>query len=257
MAVITPATTYPAGALNVAGHNANVFSTTAGQGIMSEPNGGLEQANLDATFAVRDEHVMSEEAVRASQDGLNVPMDLFSNGFGDSGEDEDSTREKVYITVAGLSHRVYFPYNARHVIWQWSTFASVYHPAFYDVAAGYNRDNLIIRAYIDGLPVAAFTRPLVPSAMLFEGLGTTNDALAEDYEDSTAMWYDFTKLVRNVQAGYHELSVKVYMERNEHSVALVAEGIIPDADDPADTYDYYAHNRITFGVRNVRCVSFA
>lgn len=257
MAIITPATTYPAGALNVAGHNANIYSTAAGQGVMSEPNGGLEQANLAPAFAVRDEHVMSEEAVRASQDGLNVPMDLFSNGFGDSGEDEDSTREKVYITVAGLSHRVYFPYNARHVLWQWSTYIAVYHPVFYENQEGFNRDNLIIRAYIDGLPIAAFTRPMVPSAMLYEGLGTSNDALAEDYEDSTAMWYDFTKLVRNVPAGYHELSVKVYMERSEHTVALVAEGIIPDADDPADTYDYYAHNRITFGVRNVRCVSFA
>jgi hypothetical protein len=258
MATITPATTYPAGALDIAGHNANIFSTTAGQGVLSEPNGGLEQANLDPAFAVRDEHVMSEEAVRATQDSMVLPMDVFSNGFGDSGEDEDSTREKTYVTVAGLSHRVYFPFNARYVMWQWSLFSSVYHPVFFDNQSGFSRDNLIIRAYLDGQPMAAFTRPLVPSAQLLTGIGPPpNNALAEDYEDSTAMWYDFSRLTVNVQEGYHELNIKVYMERNEHSVALVAEGIIPDADDPADTYDYYAHNRITFGVRNVRCVSFA
>lgn len=256
MATITPVTTYPAGALNIAGHNANVFSTTAGQGIMSEPNGGLEIANLDPSFTMRDEHVMSEEAVRGSQDGLNAPMDLFSNGFGDSGDSEDAPREKTFVTVAGLSHRVYFPFTARFVLWQWSFFSSVYHPAFYDVNNGYNRDNLIIRAYLDGQPIAAFTRPLVPSAMIYEGLGTTNNARSEDYEDSTAMWYDFSKLSKNVTEGYHELDIKVYMERNRHTTNFVAEGIIPDADDPADTYEYDVHNRITFGVRNVRCVTF-
>lgn len=256
MATITAATTYPAGPLNIAGHNANVFSTTAGQGVMSEPNGGLEIANLDPTFKVRDEHVMSEEAVRGSQDGLNAPMDLFSNGFGDSGDTEDSIREKTFVTVAGLSHRVYFPFTARFVMWQWSFFSSVYHPAFYNTDTGYNRDNLIIRAYLDGQPMAAFTRPLVPSAMIYEGLGTSNNARDEDYEDSTAMWYDFSKLSKNVTEGYHELAIKVYMERGSHTTDFVAAGIVPDADDPADVYEYDVHNRITFGVRNVRCVTF-
>lgn len=257
MAVITPSTTYPAGQLDIAGHNANVYSTTAGKGVMSEPNGGLDTTNLAVGFEVRDEHVMSEEAVRASQDGVNTPMDLFSNGFGDSGDTEDSLREKTFVTVAGLSQRVYFPFDVRFVVWQWSTFISVYHPCFYVTAQdGFSRDNLIIRAYLDGSPIAAFTRPMVPSAMVYEGLGTTNNARSEDYEDSTAMWYDFSRLQKNVAKGYHELDIKVYMERNTHTTSFVAEGIVPDADDPGDTYEYDVHNRITFGVRNVRCVSF-
>jgi hypothetical protein len=264
MATITPSTTYTNGAaLDIAGHNANIFSTTSGKGVLSEPNGGLEQANLDPgslspfrePFRVYDENVMSEEAVFARQDSLTAPMDLFSNAFGDAGQTEDDLREKSFVTIAGLSERVYFPYAVTAAVWQWSFFASVYRPVFMNML---NSDGIIIRAYLDGQPIAAFTRPLVPSARVFEldGASLTNNALADDYEDSTAMWYDFSKLATNVSAGYHELSIKVYMERSDRLALFVAEGIIPDADDPGETFEYRVFTRATFGVRNIRCVSF-
>lgn len=262
MATITPSTTYPDGVvLDIAGHNANIFSTTSGKGILSEPNGGLEQINLDpgslvpfrAAFAVADEHVMSEEAVFARQDGTTIPMDLFSNAFGDAGQTEDSLREKSFVTIAGLSERVYFPYAVTAVVWQWSFFANVYRAFMGDEGS----DGIIIRAYLDGQPLASFTRPLVISAALAPASSSTgNYPLNGDHEDTTAMWYDFSKLSTNVSAGYHELTVKVYMERRSRAAFLVAEGIIPDAEDPEDTFLYYVFTRATFGVRNVRCVSF-
>lgn len=261
MATITPSTTYTDGVLlDITGHNANIFSTTSGKGILSEPNGGLEQANLDpgslvpfrTPFAVADEHVMSEEAVFARQDGTTAPMDLFSNAFGDAGQTEDSLREKSFVTIAGLSERVYFPYAVTAVVWQWSFFANVYRAFMGEDGS----DGIIIRAYLDGQPLASFTRPLVISAQVYPGAGGTNNALSEDYEDSTAMWYDFSKLATNVSAGYHELTIKVYMERSDRLAFFVAEGIIPDADDPGDTFEYRVFTRATFGVRNVRCVSF-
>jgi hypothetical protein len=261
MATITPSTTYPDGVvLDIAGHNANIFSTTSGKGILSEPNGGLEQINLDPgslspfrePFRVHDEHVMSEEAVFARQDGTTTPMDLFSNAFGDAGQTEDDLREKSFVTIAGLSARVHFPYAVTAVVWQWSFFANVYRALLDDES-----DGIIIRAYLDGLPLASFTRPLVISASLAPASsGTGNYPLNSDHEDTTAMWYDFSKLATNVSAGYHELNVKVYMERSNRSALLIAEGIIPDAEDPEATFPYRVLTRATFGVRNVRCVSF-
>jgi len=260
MATITPSTTYPNGAaLDIAGHNANIFSTTSGRGVLSEPNGGLGISNLDAAFKVRDEHVMSEEMLRGTQDGLNVPMDIFSNAFGDLGVTEDSSQEKSFVTVAGLSHRVFFPYTTTFVLWQWSFFASLYRPCFWSFNDGFSTDSIIIRAYLDGQPIAAFTRPLTVSAMLYEkelSGSFYNYPLREDYEDLTAMWYDFSKLTTGVTKGYHELNIKVFMERADRTVQARAEEIIPDAADPEDLYDYKALNRVTFGVRNVRCLSF-
>lgn len=261
MATITPSTTYSNGAaLDIAGHNANIFSTTSGKGVLSEPNGGLEQANLDPgslspfrePFRIYDENVMSEEAVFARQDSLTAPMDLFSNAFGDAGQTEDDLREKSFVTIAGLSERIYFPYAVTAVVWQWSFFANVYRAFMGETGS----DGIIIRAYLDGQPIVAFTRPLVISAQVYPGAGSANNALADDYEDSTAMWYDFSKLSTNVSAGYHELSIKVYMERSDRLANFVAEGIIPDADDPGETFEYRIFTRATFGVRNIRCVSF-
>jgi hypothetical protein len=261
MATITPSTTYTNGAaLDIAGHNANIFSTASGKGVLSEPNGGLEQVNLDPgslspfrePFRIYDENVMSEEAVFARQDSLTAPMDLFSNAFGDAGQTEDDLREKSFVTIAGLSERVYFPYAVTAVVWQWSFFANLYRAFMGDMGS----DGIIIRAYLDGQPIAAFTRPLVISAQVYPGAGGANNALSDDYEDFTAMWYDFSKLSTNVSAGYHELSVKVYMERSDRLALFVAEGIIPDADDPGETFEYRVFTRATFGVRNIRCVSF-
>lgn len=262
MATITPSTTYTNGAaLDIAGHNANVYSTTSGKGILSEPNGGLEQANLDpgsvlpfrAAFAIADEHVMSEEAVIARQESTTTPMDLFSNAFGDIGQTEDSLREKSFVTIAGVAIRVHVPYDVSFMVWQWSFFASVFRADLEDLP----RDAIIIRAYIDGQPVSAFTRPLVVSALLAPFGSGKSYPVQNDHEDSTAMWYDFSKLSTNVSAGYHELSVKVYMERqNKRTTMVEAAGIIPGAADPTDSYEYSVLSRATFGVRNARCVSF-
>jgi hypothetical protein len=265
MATITPSTTYTDGVLlNIAGHNANIFSTTSGKGVLSEPNGGLEQANLDPgslspfrePFRIYDESVMSEEAVFARQDGLVVPMDLFSDAFGDAGQTEDAFREKSFITIAGLAQRTYFPYAAAAVIWQWSFFAALYRPVVVGDGSS-SSPGIFVRAYLDGQPLASFTRPLVTSARLSEvGFGANYMRDNEDIEDFTAMWYDFSKLSTNVSAGYHELSIKVYMERAELRASIYADGVFPDADSPDDSFLFDVLSRVTFGVRNARCVSF-
>jgi len=254
MATITPATTYPAGALDIAGHNANIFSTTAGQGVLSEPNGGLEQANLAGSFRVRDEHIMSEEAVMARAEGLTTPMDIYSNAFGVK-EETDS----AYVAIGGLCQRVYIPYAMSAVIWQWSFFAACFRPAItYD---GDTQDSrlveLAMRLYIDGVEYPAFRR-FLPCTAYFENASA--DAVF-NFENVGATWFDITKLQQNVAAGYHELSIKLFAPRATNPLSDTDEGptfVAPTGlfgpNSPLTTCRVYT--RVSYGDRSVRCVMF-
>ena len=265
MATITAATTYPAGPLNIAGHNANVFSTTAGQGVMSEPNGGLEIANLDPSFVVRDEHVMSEEAVMAKAEGLTVPMDVYNNAFAMREEDDP-----VFVPVGGLCQRVYIPFNVSAVMWQWSFYVAVWRPfmvrTFEDQLLGADIPQVSVRLFIDGVEYPAFRRPLPVSADLWVSssplVGSAGGQI--NYENVSAVWYDISKLQTAVTAGYHELSIKLYMPRvhfgTDEDEMQVQASVLRFATSPTNDGDptvaTTVHTRVTLGSRSVRFVMF-
>jgi hypothetical protein len=268
MATITAATTYPTGLLNIAGHNANVFSTTAGQGVMSEPNGNLEIANLDPTFKVRDEHVMSEEAVMAKSEGLTAPMDVYNNAFAMREEDDP-----VFVPIGGLCQRVYIPFNVSAVMWQWSFYVAVWRPFMVQTAEdqllGADIPQVSVRLFIDGVEYPAFRRPLPVSADLWlsstVGVNHFGSAGTQiNYENVSAVWYDISKLQTTVAAGYHELSVKLYMPRvhfndaedeTQTQVGVVQYAASPENDGDT-TVTSTVHTRVTLGSRSVRFVMF-
>ncbi len=283
MAVITPNTTYPNGAnLSVPNHNANVYATASGRGIMSEPNGGLQVVNLDAAFTIRDEHVMPEEAVIARMDGSTIPMDVYNNAFGVR-DDEDP----AYVAIAGLGERIYVPYAVSAMVWQWSFHVSVFRPYMYSLSEQGQAAlaDMNIRVFIDGAEQSAHRRGLPVSADLFldEPLNGTAqnksvvDAVASlfpeapktgaiyDYGHVTQLWFDMSALRQNVAKGYHELTVKVYMPRitfnpnndvnpDELSIDANTSDFSPNGN--SDVIEARVHTRISFGTRNVRCVMF-
>jgi hypothetical protein len=253
MATITPQTTYPDGAvLDVANHNANIYSVTPGRGIMSEPNGGLEQANLVTGFTVRAEHIMAEEAVLARADSMTVPMDVYSNGFGVI-EDLDTN----YVPVAGLCQRVYIPFNLSALVWEWSFFIAAFRPAvaFDD---SYTRYALDLRVFIDGVEYTSMRRPVPMSAIC-----ATNTTILEVAEQVCANWYDFALLLENVTKGYHDIAVKLFMERpldaaTEQAPVIKLDGkwLGPDQVTASGEYDSKLHMRISFGTRSSRAIMF-
>lgn len=268
MATITAATTYPTGLLNIAGHNANIFSTTAGQGVMSEPNGNLEIANLDPAFVVRDEHVMSEEAVMAKSEGLTVPMDVYNNAFAMREEDDP-----VFVPIGGLCQRVYIPFNVSAVVWQWSFYVAVFRPFIVQASQeqffGADIPQVSVRLFIDGVEYPAFRRPLPVSADLHLSNTPGTDKAGSagqkiNYENVSAVWYDISKLQTQVAAGYHELSVKLYMPRVHFNDAedetQTQVGVLKFATSPENdggtTVTTTIHTRVTFGSRSVRFVMF-
>ena len=274
MALIIPNTTYPNGAgLPVGGHNANIYSTSTGRGILSEPNGGLQIANLDPSFQVRDEHVMPEEAVVARMDGSTTPMDVYSNAFGIREEEENTTT--AYVPIAGLGQRVYVPYDVSALLWQWSFHVSGFKP-FTSRLASLETDigTSVVRVYFDGVEVAVFRRSLPISAWIVLAESSagpeTKDSLI-DYGNTTQLWYDTARLMKNVSKGYHEVSAKLFLPRlvfDPNDVGDVGEMMInvnPYSvfDLPAEVeidetikYSVDVYTRASFGNRSVRCVMF-
>lgn len=273
MATIVPVTTYPAGALSISGHNANVYAAVAGRGILSEPNGGLTGANLDPTFTLRDEHVMPEEGTIVRMDGTSIPMDVYNDAFGIRDDDDPA-----YVALAGLGERIYLPYNVSCLLWQWSFSVSVWRPYLYQLLT---RDAeippLALRVFIDGVEQAAFRRYLPVSADLlidrFAATGVSTlagSASAEyNYEQITQLWFDISKLQTSVAKGFHELTVKLYLPRitfnptgtidDPEELSVVANGadfnpFNPNALD--EDLSVTIHQRVSFGTRNVRCIAF-
>jgi|DEB19_MinimDraft_3_1074340.scaffolds.fasta_scaffold00851_5 hypothetical protein len=256
MATITPSTTYPDGTtLNVTGHNANIYSTVAGKGILSEPNGGLQQVNLDAAFQVRADHVMAEEAVRARQDSLTTPMDIYSNGFGTL-LDVDGN----YVAIGGLCHRAYIPFDVDALVWEWSFFLAAFRPAVTakETAGGaaYTPD-VVFRVYVDGTEFPAMRRQPPVSARVSSTISETANA-----EAVSANWYDFTHLQKNVSKGFHDVAVKVYIQPPvDQDTKLSLDVIMPGnwispTYGPTDEVAGTLHQRVTLGTRSVRCVMF-
>lgn len=266
MSTITPATVYPNGAaLSVNGHNANVYSTTAGQGILSEPNGGLNINNLDPTFVLRDEHVMPEEAVFARADSSTLPMDIYNNAFGIRDDDDPS-----YVPVAGLCERVYVPFTVSVAIWQWSFYAAPWHAYLFRTdTQDAEIPPMSIRVFLDGVESAAHRRnfPIGGQVVRNPTEETTN---SDNYEHLVPLWFDISKMSKNVTKGFHDLVVKLYLPRvvfnptnsksgtySEELVWPIAGGRFSPSSAVEDKYyDATIHSRMTFGTRSVRCVMF-
>jgi len=261
MSTITATTTYPDGsALDIAGHNENVYSTTAGKGVMSEPNGGLDKVNLVSGFTLRDEHVMSEEAVFARQDSSTFAFDLYNNVFG---QREDG--EKTYVTLGGLSQRVYIPFDVTALVWQWSFFIAPWRPYITEYVEGQETGtqsipDLYLRLFIDGVDKTPFFRAVAVSADV--ALSGSPVSGAVSYDRVTAMWYDISKLETSVTKGFHELAVRVYMPRIHHngtdaeSQVRTTQATWSPAGDLAEEVYATLHDRITLGTRSVRAIVF-
>jgi hypothetical protein len=256
MATITPQTTYPDGAaLDIANHNANIYSVTPGRGVMSEPNGGLEQANLVAGFTVRAEHIMSEEAVSARAETTITPMDLFSNGFGLADDNDD----RAYVGIGGLCQRVYIPFDISALVWEWSFFIAPFKVVVHDQEdyAGPSVTAAIdIRVEIDGVNYENWRR------------FPPNTAFSESVDSSTLInrervgctWYDLSLLQKQVSKGWHELAVKIYMERPRTPTDKDAIAYVPGSwfgpDMAGETPFVTLHSRTTFGTRSARAIMF-
>lgn len=265
MATITPATTYPTGTtLDVTNHNENVYSLTSGRGLISEANGGLNASNLAPGFTVTSSRVMSEEAVSARQDASTFTMDIFSNAF-----NIPETESEIVVPIAGLTQRVYLPYDVSVLVWQWSYFMAAWRPflsrsAVVDPTNNGNQiPDLWMRVYIDGVEQTSFFRSIPVTALYTErdhGGGTY--PLLFNADAAGAVWTDQAKMQINVLKGWHELSVKLFIPRIRFKSedvdmrAYVPETVYAPSGDSGLNLDSRLYMRVTYGSRSVKCIAF-
>jgi hypothetical protein len=195
---------------------------------------------------------MSEEAVLARSESSTVPMDIFSNGFGVTDNDD-----KAYVTVAGLAQRVYIPFDISALVWEWSFFLAPFKVTAVTATAHETYD-FEFRVEVDGVNIET-ARRFAPNTAANSGIG----AVAIEFvnrERVGCTWYDLSYLQKNVSKGWHEISVKLYLQRPQW---LTAIGVVPGSwygPDQAETetgnVGVFLHSRATFGTRSCRAIMF-
>lgn len=238
MALITPVTAYPAGPLNVAGHNANVHSATTGQGVMSECNGNLNAANLHSSFTTFEaEHCYPEAHLFGRQETIRLARQCFGDMFGGTLTTQDSviSNPDRLVGLPGGNLRIYLEQSST-VIWQWSYFVAPQRWVIYrDGGNGTvaERTGLAMTAAkLDGGLLTHTIRPLplslavneqaVPIAGDLAGLPVVSYANRRvfSYAGRTAVWRDLCHLSANLAAGWHDIQVVMYFENLQRTDPL-------------------------------------
>jgi len=246
-------------------HNENIYSNSAGQGIVSEINGGLDSPVAD--FRIQKEHVWPEEATRQRQEAAVETLDVYSNAFSDTGE-------TTYVPVAGCSVRLHMPYAATLALWQWSAFVHVFRPhttsIFRDtrVATVGSTSKAFIKAKLDGSSLSHTIRPLPTTVEHAKYDGGTFGVLRSN-EARSALYFDMSHMQETVLSGWHDLTLTLYLENLLDSTTasgLYEGNIVPvseefkvsrlfNPNDPEGGHDYTFYNRVSFGIRNARVIT--
>lgn len=257
MATIVPTYAYTDGAaLNISGHNTNLYSVTDGEGVYSEANGGIQAANLDAAFAIQDYHVWPEEAVRVRGDNNRQTVDYFSAVETGADVADGNVREEM-VNVAGCGLRFYLPYRA-DVLMTAGFFVSVWRPH----AAGSENDGINIdlgdirlQMTID-LPagsagssgVVNHTKRGLPVSVRVN----VATGIVTQVEDVACFYFNLHHFERNVTAGFVDFHLRLLVKQPPGDLTYSVVTPIP-----ADTtgarsvsYSHNFYNRVTFGIRN-------
>lgn len=247
MATITPTYVYTDGAaFDISGHNENVYSETSGRGVMSESNGGLEVANLNGSFQIRDYHVWPEEAVRPRTDGTREAVDYFSINVQQAESDDWDVRN-----VASCGVRFYIPFSGI-ILFNVGFFVNYFRPYFGDSQeAGPDNPYGRIRYWLvmnDNTQIAATVRRLPCSAYINVG----SNAL-EVREAACAFHVNMHHFHRNASPGWYDIQLKVQVENDTSNQSADIVRSVPgnaSTKNKSETYTHDVYNRVTFGVRN-------
>lgn len=241
MGKITPALTYADGqTLDTENHNKNVYDDDSRAGIMSEANGGLGNANLDtSTFVAHAEHVFPETVAFSRQDAMSDVVQCFGDVFGTEVSDEDSViaRPELLRPVPGCATRVYLPYAASVVFWQWSYFINPQRFIVDDASTAATRDPrdgiAMTAVKIDGTLIESTIRSIPVSLKLRDRSSSSNPELSTTLSNAVSdakpvrsvvghnsAWRDMHYMQQNVAAGWHDIQLCAYLEHLPESDTL-------------------------------------
>ena len=270
--------TYPEGTtFDVGEHNENVYSHTEGRGIISEINGNLDRTNFRTgdhsdTF-IQPEHIRRGETHRFAHEGARETLDYWDMAFGqlDYGESRKSWTDpdgavvdnSSYIPIAGCSVRIYLPYDCEMVLWQWSFFGDTARIFGVGEAEDGGKHELPApqiqhKAFVDGAAID-HTKRYFPKTWYYAEAGSSADRITNLYntEGRNCRHWDMHHLQTNVSRGWHELSARIFMARNDNYLTLKTKSARADrlSAASAPSHSHFLHNRLTMGIRNARCMA--
>lgn len=242
---------YPTGQqLDPDGHNANIMSDTSGEGIMSEPNGGLDTSNLQSGFQVQREHIQPGAVVRGFAGNHMRELHYTDDAAWDYVDDEDA-----FVPIPGTVLRFHIPYDAAMAVLQWS---------FFVVPARINNDRnaaddaatpvIFLKAFWDGAELPNTLTRVAESEFLESGTTTWTTApvyKAIKRDLRNARFVEVSAIVRNVTAGFHSLDMRVFMDPVDYSALFrrTTAGV-----NYVSTYEI--HNRLSISTAHARVVCF-
>jgi hypothetical protein len=255
--------------LDTDGHNTNVYSTdSSGEGIMSEANGGLDGANLDAGFKVYAEHIQPGEVTQAAQEAHRETVDCWQDVFARTPTDVKNfatVGKLFFVPVPGCGIRFYQPYDASYALLSVSFFASHHRPVVgtntgskaepvFNLASSGGTPGLGLVACLDTAIIDHTRRHLAFTNAIYDGgTGTLVGDCGATGEKRATPWYDLCHLMTGgLSKGYHDLQLYIYMEEIDADQGLNvtrAQAAVIEI-----TAKFY--QRCSFGVRSARVLSF-
>ena len=277
--------------LDTDGHNKNVYDADNNTGIMSESNGGLGASNLDTDFVAHAEHIFPETIAFGRQESMTDAVQCFSDKFGSRLTDTNtvttsSNYQKYIKPIPGCGIRVYLPYTASAILWQWSYFFnsqmlfavpgtdggadSAADAVAFNGFLAMKRDGVLIESSIRALPPAVIHRNHKTGGVV----PASHEVIIPGFRSKTArasMWRDMHYLetsASRLTKGWHDIQLCIHLEHppisdtisnSEGKFAFVVEGdntflstVIRGGD--IDTHPAKASNAAVFGIRNARAL---
>ena len=265
--VVLPYSYIRGNTLDAASHNLNMFSITPGEGLLSEPNGGIEGGNLSSSFKITADMVQPEQVTFARAAGQVSTLD----NMGDVNlSDQANSVDPIMLNQAlpGCGLRVFLPFDAKLVLWDVSFYWHCSRFRFPDQVDGMAEPAEIrTKLCIDGV-AQDYTARRYP-ATLFQNdsnngaftVGATSRPRKQAFrttERAVAQYRDIMHLAGETAAGFHEIFLGFYVQpRAAGSNPLVIDTIRQFSGAGGVAVKKVSlESRLTVGCRNARVLAF-
>jgi len=274
MAQVTLPTTFINNAVLPTGDlNKSLYSTTPGEGVYSEPNGGMQlqaSENGGADFALRQEHLQPEQVVKTRFDGGWHTLDNMSDVSGQTTVDSNNADVAANQSMPGCGLRVYVPFDAAAVRWnisfffyiaKWLGLSENIQDELYTEGGSIQTflfvDGIEQRAWRREYPMTWFKRAVAD----YTSPGAGNNEAPYSTEAEQASFMNLSYLQTDVGRGFHEAYLGFYVKPTKADGGGIAEfsretvlKYDKSAFDVTKTLELY--QRLGIGCRNARVVAF-
>jgi hypothetical protein len=276
--VVIPTTFIDGQVLPVDDLNKALYSKTPGEGVYSEPNGGIQlqsTQNGGTDFELRQEHLQPEQVVKTRFDGGWHTLDNMSDVSGQTAVKANNVEVARDQALPGCGLRIYVPFDAAAVRWNISFFFYVAKWLGLSATATqspvFSSEGGSIQTFlfVDGVEQSSWRREFPMTwfkravADYTTSSGSSNHDNESPYstEAEQASFMNLSYLQTDVEQGFHEAYLGFYVKPTRASGGGVAkflrETVIKyDKSNSEVKKNLELYQRLGIGCRNARVVAF-